>query len=65
MKLFKKTFKIIIVPLILCIVIAFFVTQYSSFQKIGKSIDNVIYKVMGTEKKIKKAINKAGKILDE
>ena len=45
MKLLKEILKLIIIPLIVCIVIAFFVTQNSSFQKVGKSIDNVIYKV--------------------
>jgi hypothetical protein len=61
MKLLKKFFSIIIIPLIVCIVIAFFVTKYSSFKEIGQSIDSVIYKVIGTEKEIKKAIDKSWK----
>ncbi|MCP3923659.1 MAG: hypothetical protein GY714_13850 [Desulfobacterales bacterium] len=64
MKFFKKSFKLVIVPLIVCIIIAFLVTKYSSFQKVGKSIDKVIYKVIGTERKIENAIDKAGKALE-
>ncbi len=65
MKSLKKLFYTLIIPLIVCFIIAFVVTKYSSFQKIGKSIDNGIYKLIGTEKKIQRVIKKAGKAFEE